>query len=108
MTPNSDTSLPLNIPGVQIHPGRPGEKIEFLLNKYHGRNKKVNTISDFEITDFLNFKEKEEKWAGVTYNNCRIGLNNFFRYLKVNKFMFKIQAKCFQRISPYFFSVSRK
>ncbi|RZJ91406.1 MAG: hypothetical protein EOO20_05110 [Chryseobacterium sp.] len=44
--------------------------------KYHGGNKKVNTISDFEITDFLNFKEREEKWAGVTYNNCRIGLNN--------------------------------
>ena len=48
--------------------------------KYHGGNKKVNTISDFEITDFLNFKERNEKWAGVTYNNCRIGLNNFFRF----------------------------
>ncbi|TFB30866.1 phage integrase N-terminal SAM-like domain-containing protein [Pedobacter alluvionis] len=55
--------------------------------KYHGGNKKVNTITDFEITDFLNFKEREEKWAGVTYNNCRIGLNNFFRYLKVNKYI---------------------
>ena len=55
--------------------------------KYHGGNKKVNTISDFEITDFLNFKEREEKWAGVTYNNCRIGLNNFFRFLKVNKYI---------------------
>jgi len=33
--------------------------------RYYGGNKKVNTISDFEITDFLNFKEKEEKWAGV-------------------------------------------
>ncbi|MDN3588456.1 site-specific integrase [Pedobacter aquatilis] len=55
--------------------------------KYHGGNKKVSTISDFEITDFLNFKEREEKWAGVTYNNCRIGLNNFFRYLKVNKYI---------------------
>ncbi len=55
--------------------------------KYHGGSKKVNTISDFEITDFLNFKEREEKWAGVTYNNCRIGLNNFFRYLKVNKYI---------------------
>lgn len=49
--------------------------------KYHGGDKKVSTISDFEITDFLNSKEREEKWAGVTYNNCRIGLNNFFRYL---------------------------
>jgi integrase len=55
--------------------------------KYHGGNKKVSTISDFEITDFLNFKEREEKWAGVTYNNCRIALNNLFRYLKVNKYI---------------------
>ncbi|TCD00744.1 hypothetical protein EZ449_19785 [Pedobacter frigidisoli] len=55
--------------------------------KYHGGAKKVSTISDFEITDFLNFKEREDKWAGVTYNNCRIGLNNFFRYLKVNKYI---------------------
>ncbi|WP_316800168.1 site-specific integrase [Pedobacter frigidisoli] len=55
--------------------------------KYHGGTKKVNIISDFEITDFLNFKEREEKWAGVTYNNCRIGLNNLFRYLKVNKYI---------------------
>lgn len=44
-------------------------------------------ISYFEITDFLNFKVREEKWTGVTYNNCRIGLHNFFRYLKVNKYI---------------------
>ncbi|MFC4209683.1 tyrosine-type recombinase/integrase [Pedobacter lithocola] len=55
--------------------------------KYHGGNKKVNKITDFDIADFLNFKEREGKWAGVTYNNCRIGLNNFFRYLKVNKYI---------------------
>ncbi|MBC6112348.1 site-specific integrase [Pedobacter sp. CCM 8938] len=55
--------------------------------KFYGGERKVSTISDYEITDFLNTKEREEKWAGVTYNNCRIALNNLFRYLKVNKYV---------------------
>ncbi|KQR65353.1 site-specific integrase [Pedobacter sp. Leaf176] len=55
--------------------------------RFYGGGKKVATISDFEITDFLNTKEREENWAGVTYNNCRIALNNLFRFLKVNKYI---------------------
>jgi len=55
--------------------------------RYYGGRKKVATISDFEITDFLNTKEREENWVGVTYNNCRIALNNLFRFLKVNKYI---------------------
>ena len=34
--------------------------------RFYGGGKKVATISDFEITDFLNTKEREENWAGVT------------------------------------------
>lgn len=55
--------------------------------RFYGGGKKVATISDFEITDFLNTKEREGNWAGVTYNNCRIALNNLFRFLKVNKYI---------------------
>ncbi|RZJ89143.1 MAG: hypothetical protein EOO20_11745 [Chryseobacterium sp.] len=54
---------------------------------YYGGDKKVSEISDYEITEFLNFMEKESKWTGVTYNSSRIILNNYFRYLKVNKYI---------------------
>ncbi|RZK27230.1 MAG: hypothetical protein EOO43_00300 [Flavobacterium sp.] len=54
---------------------------------YYGEDKKVSEISDYEITEFLNFMEKKYMWAGVTYNSSRIILNNYFRYLKVNKYI---------------------
>ena len=54
---------------------------------YYGQDKKVREISDYEITEFLNFMEKEHKWTGVTYNSSRIILNNYFKYLKVNKYI---------------------
>ncbi|MBC7387618.1 MAG: site-specific integrase [Opitutaceae bacterium] len=54
---------------------------------YYGQDKKVSEISDYEITEFLNFMEKEHKWTGVTYNSSRIILNNYFKYLKVNKYI---------------------
>ncbi|RZK25158.1 MAG: hypothetical protein EOO43_06235 [Flavobacterium sp.] len=61
-------------------------KVEAFI-KYHGAETKVSTITDFEITDFLNFKEREDKWVGVTYVNSRICLNNYFRYLLSNKYI---------------------
>lgn len=54
---------------------------------YYGADKRVNEITDFEITHFLDHHEKTEKWLGVTYNNARITLNNFFKYLKKNKYI---------------------
>ncbi|HMI01256.1 MAG TPA: site-specific integrase [Pedobacter sp.] len=54
---------------------------------YYGQDKKVSEISDYEITEFLNFMEKDAKWTGVTYNSSRIILNNYFKYLKVNKYI---------------------
>jgi len=54
---------------------------------YYGEDKKVTDITDYEITDFLNTMERNEKWVGVTYNSARIILNNYFRYLKVNKYI---------------------
>ncbi len=61
-------------------------KINYFIT-YNGGSKKVNEITDFEITDFLNHYEKEEKWSGVTYNLARISLNNFFKFLKINKYI---------------------
>jgi integrase len=55
--------------------------------EYYGADKRVTEISDYEITEFLNFMEKEKTWSGVTYNSSRIILNNYFRYLKVNKYV---------------------
>jgi len=46
---------------------------------YYGEDKKVTDITDYEITDFLNTMERNEKWVGVTYNSARIILNNYFR-----------------------------
>ena len=54
---------------------------------YYGPDRKVSEISDYEITEFLNFMEKKFSWTGVTYNSSRIILNNYFRYLKVNKYI---------------------
>jgi integrase len=61
-------------------------KVNQFIN-YYGTHKKVNEITDFEITTFLNHYEKTEKWLGVTYNNSRIALNNYFKYLKKNKYI---------------------
>jgi integrase len=54
---------------------------------FYGAHKKVNEITDYEITHFLNHHEQSEKWKGVTYNNTRICLNNYFKYLKKNKYI---------------------
>ena len=54
---------------------------------YHGAGKKINQITDYEITSFLNHMEKEAKWGGTTYNNSRIALYNYFKYLKKNKYL---------------------
>jgi len=61
-------------------------KVNQFIN-YYGEDKRVIDITDYEITEFLNTMEREEKWVGVTYNNTRIILNNYFRYLKVNKYI---------------------
>lgn len=61
-------------------------KVNLFITHY-GKNKKINEITDYEITDFLNYMEREEKWVGVTYNNSRIALNNYFKYLKKNKYI---------------------
>ena len=55
--------------------------------EYYGGDTKVSEISDYEINEFLQFMEKEKKWSGVTYNSSRIILNNYFRYLKSNKYI---------------------
>ena len=47
----------------------------------------VENINDSHITDFLNTCEKTRQWTGVTYNFARITLNNFFVYLKRNKYV---------------------
>ena len=54
---------------------------------YHGAGKKINQITDYEVTSFLNHMEKGGKWVGVTYNNSRIALYNYFKYLKKNKYL---------------------
>jgi integrase len=54
---------------------------------FYGAHKSVNEITDYEITHFLNHQEQTEKWLGVTYNNSRIALNNYFKYLKKNKYI---------------------
>jgi len=54
---------------------------------YYGPDKRVSEISDYEITEFLNFMERKREWTGVTYNSSRIILNNYFRYLKINKYI---------------------
>jgi integrase len=61
-------------------------KVNAFIN-FYGTHKKVNEISDYEITYFLNHQEQTEKWLGVTYNNSRIALNNYFKYLKKNKYI---------------------
>jgi integrase len=54
---------------------------------HYGENMKVNEITDYEITAFLNHQEATLGWLGVTYVNAKIALNNFFKYLKVNKYI---------------------
>jgi integrase len=61
-------------------------KVKMFIN-YYGEHKKVTEITDYEITHFLDHHEQTEKWLGVTYNNARISLNNYFRYLKKNKYI---------------------
>jgi len=61
-------------------------KVNMFIN-YYSEHKKVTEISDYEITHFLDHHEQTEKWMGVTYNNARISLNNYFRYLKKNKYI---------------------
>ncbi|WP_421942564.1 tyrosine-type recombinase/integrase [Pedobacter sp.] len=61
-------------------------KVEAFI-KYHGAETNVSAITDFEVTDFLNFMESRHKWVGVTYVNSRICLNNYFRYLLLNKYI---------------------
>jgi len=55
--------------------------------RYHGAGKKINQITDYEVTTFLNHMEKEGRWVGATYNNSRIALYNYFKYLKKNKYL---------------------
>jgi integrase len=61
-------------------------KVNYFIT-HLGSSKKVNEITDYEITDFLNQYEASEKWTGVTYNSARIALNNYFRFLKTNKYI---------------------
>jgi hypothetical protein len=35
--------------------------------EYYGTEKKVSEITDYEITEFLNFMEKEKSWTGGSY-----------------------------------------
>jgi integrase len=55
--------------------------------EHHGSDVKVNVVEDYDITNFLNHHERIKKWSGVTYNLARISLNNFFRFLKTNKYI---------------------
>jgi integrase len=80
---------------VKYHQGKNTRKksIQTYLSKinyfitYWGSNKKANEITDYEITTFLNTYEREKNWSAVTYNLARISLNNYFRFLKVNKYI---------------------
>ena len=55
--------------------------------EHFGAHRKVNEVTDYDITSFLNQAEREKEWTGVTYNLARIVLNNFFKYLTVNRYV---------------------
>jgi integrase len=61
-------------------------KVNYFID-HVGGNKKVIEITDFEITEFLNSYERDKNWTGVTYNLARISLNNYFKFLKTNKYI---------------------
>ena len=61
-------------------------KLNF-FTEYWGADKKVNELGEYEVIQFLNEYERSKKWTGVTYNTARIVLNNFFRFLKINKYI---------------------
>jgi integrase len=52
-----------------------------------GSGIKVIDITDYEITSFLNHQEATLGWVGTTYVNAKISLNNFFKFLKTNKYI---------------------
>jgi integrase len=57
------------------------------LIEHFGAETKANEITDFHITTFLNHQEATLGWIGTTYVNSKIALNNYFRYLTVNKYI---------------------
>ncbi|RVU01262.1 site-specific integrase [Mucilaginibacter limnophilus] len=61
-------------------------KVNAFINHY-GADTKVDKITDYEVTSFLNHQEATFGWVGSTYVNARINLNNFFKYLKSNKYI---------------------
>ena len=54
---------------------------------HYGEDRKANEISDYEITTFLNHQEETQCWVGTTYVNAKTNLNNFFKYLKANRYI---------------------
>ena len=63
----------------------------------HVGNIRVDKISDFEITDYLNTYERKKHWTGVTYNYAKISLNNLFKFLVVNKYISSNQTTLLER-----------
>jgi integrase len=61
-------------------------KIKYFID-HIGDTTKVVDVTDYDITAFLNHFERTKQWSGVTFNLARISLNNFFTYLKVNKYI---------------------
>jgi integrase len=61
-------------------------KLLYFVN-HHGEDRKVNEITDYDITTFLNHHEAKFKWSGVTYVAARTALSNFFNFLKRNKYI---------------------
>ena len=55
--------------------------------KHYGEDKKAIEITDYEIRSFLNHQEATVRWVGTTYVNAKVSLNNFFQYLKDNKYI---------------------
>ncbi|HQT23996.1 MAG: hypothetical protein B7X86_14375 [Sphingobacteriales bacterium 17-39-43] len=53
----------------------------------HVGNRRVDKITDYDITDYLNTYERKKQWTGVTYNYAKISLNNLFKFLMVNKYL---------------------
>ena len=60
-------------------------KIQMFIE--HLGNRRVDKITDYDITDFLNTYERKRQWSGVTYNYAKISLNNLFKFLIVNKYV---------------------
>ena len=54
---------------------------------HHIGDIRVDKISDFDVTDFLDTYERRKQWTGITYNYAKISLNNLFKFLIRNKYL---------------------